>query len=180
MRQDGAQHSVWRQALRSALHIEWPNLEPGSALRCAAGVGVALGGALIFNRPAAGVFLAVGAVSAGFGSFQGAYRSRAAIMLLAASGMAASLFAGSLAGRSTLIDCAIAGTWALGAGLFVALGPAAAFIGLQSTVAVLVATAYPPISGAIVRALLVLAGGAIETLLVVMLWPLRRFQAERR
>jgi uncharacterized membrane protein YccC len=171
---------VWRQAFESALHIEWPNIEPAAALRCAAGVGVALGGALLLNRPAAGVFLAVGAVSAGFGSFQGAYRSRAATMLLAASGMAVSLFVGSLAGRSTLIDCAIAAAWALGAGLFVALGPAAAFIGLQSTVAVLVAIAYPAdLAGATGRASLVLAGGAIQTLLVVMLWPLRRFDAER-
>jgi hypothetical protein len=180
VRPDGAPHNVWRQAFESALHIEWPNVEPAGALRCAAGVGVPLGGALILNQPAAGVFLAVGAVSAGFGSFQGAYRSRAATMLLAASGMAVSLFVGSLAGRSTLIDCAIAATWALGAGLFVALGPAAAFIGLQSTVAVLVATAYPAaLSGATGRALLVLGGGAIQTLLVVMLWPLRRFDAER-
>jgi uncharacterized membrane protein YgaE (UPF0421/DUF939 family) len=180
VRHDDAQHSVWRQAFESALHIEWPNVEPAAALRCAAGVGVALGGALVFNRPTAGVFLAVGAVAAGFGSFQGAYRSRAAIMLLAAGGMAISLFAGSLAGRSTLIDCAIAGGWALGAGLFVALGPAAAFIGLQSTVAVLVATAYPTdLEGAAGRALLVLAGGTIQTLLVVMFWPLRRFHAER-
>jgi hypothetical protein len=103
-----APHSVWRQAFESALHIERANAEPAAALRCAASVGVALGGALLLNRPAAGVFLAVGAVSAGFGSFQGAYRTRAATMLLAGAGMAVSLFAGSLAGRSTLIDCIIA------------------------------------------------------------------------
>ena len=163
-----------------ALHVETGLVEPGSALRCAVGVGVALGGALILNQPAAGVFLAVGAVSAGFGSFQGAYRSRAAIMLLAAAGMALSLFVGSLAGRSTIVDCAIAAAWGLGAGLLVAIGPAASFIGLQSTVAVLIATAYPAdVTGAAGRALFVLAGGTIQTILVVMLWPLRRFHAER-
>jgi len=180
VRHDGAPHSVWRQALQSALHVEAGNLEPGPALRCAVGVGVALGGALLLNQPAAGVFLAVGAVSAGFGSFQGAYRSRAAIMLLATAGMAVSMFVGSLAGRSTILDCVIAATWGLGAGLLVSVGPAASFIGLQSTVMVLVATAYPAdVTGAAGRALLVLAGGAIQTVLVVMFWPLRRFGAER-
>jgi hypothetical protein len=180
VRHDGAPHSVWRQALESALRIEWGNAEPAAALRCTVGVGVALGAALLLKQPAAGVFLAVGAVSAGFGSFQGAYRSRAAIMLLAAGGMAFSLFVGSLAGRSTTLDVAIAAAWGVSAGLLVSLGPAAAFIGLQSAVAVLVATAYPSdFTGAVGRAVLVLGGGIIQTVLVVILWPLRRFQAER-
>jgi uncharacterized membrane protein YccC len=172
--------NVWRQALQSALHVEWMNVEPVSALRCALGVAIALSTALVLHQPAAGVFLAVGAVSAGFGSFQGAYRSRAAIMLSATAGMALSLFVGSLAGRSTAIDCVIASVWGFTAGLLVALGPAASFVGLQSAVAVIVAGAYPAdLRGAAGRALLVLGGGLIQTFLVVSLWPLRRFHAER-
>jgi uncharacterized membrane protein YccC len=181
VRQDEGPRSVWRKALESALHVEWANAEPAAALRCALGVGVALGSALLFKQPAAGVFLAVGAVSAGFGSFQGAYRSRAAIMLFAAGGMAFSLFVGSLAGRSTTLDVIIVALWGLGAGLLVSLGPAASFISLQSVVAVLVATAYPAdLTGATLRAVLVLGGGVLQTMLVVSLWPFRRFEAERQ
>jgi uncharacterized membrane protein YccC len=172
--------SVWQQALHSSLRIEWTQVEPLSALRCALGVAIPLAVSFLLNQPAAGVFLAVGGVSAGFGSFQGAYRSRAAIMMCATAGMALSLFVGSLAGRSTLIDCVIAAVWGFSAGLLVALGPAASFVALQSAVAVLVASAYPAdLAGAAGRALLVLCGGLFQTLLVVSLWPLRRFQAER-
>ncbi len=137
--------------------------------------------ALVAGQPVAGTFLAIGAVSAGFGSFQGAYRSRAAIMLLAAGGMAMALFVGSLAGHSTLVASVVAGASGLIAGLFVALGPAAAFVALQSVVAVLVAAAFPAdLHAAALRGLLVLAGGLFQVLLVVSLWPLRRFQHERQ
>ena len=102
-------------------------------------------------------------------------------MLFCALGMAFSLFAGSLAGHSILAATVVAAVWGLVAGLFVALGPAASFVALQSAVAVLVATAYPAdLHDAALRGLLVLGGGLVQTALVVTLWPLRRFQSERR
>jgi uncharacterized membrane protein YccC len=156
-------------------------VEPVAALRCTIGVGVPLVVALVLHRPGAGVFLAVGAVSAGFGSFQGAYRSRAATMLLASAGMGVSLFVGSLAGHSTVADALTVAIWGFAAGLLVAIGPAASFVALQSSVAVIVAGAYPAaVHEAALRGLLVLGGGLIQTFLVVSLWPLRRFHAERR
>jgi hypothetical protein len=137
--------------------------------------------AQLVRQPTAGVFIAVGAVSAGFGSFQGAYRSRAVTMLFCAVGMAFSLFVGSLAGHSTVIATAVAAVWGLTAGLCVSLGPAASFVALQSAVAVLVAAAYPSDLGhAVLRGFLVLGGGLLQIALVVTLWPLRRFQSERR
>jgi uncharacterized membrane protein YccC len=173
--------SIWKQAFASALHIEWAHVEPLAAFRCTVGVGVPLVMAQLVHQPAAGVFIAVGAVSAGFGSFQGAYRSRAAIMLFCALGMAVSVFVGSLAGHSTMTATAVAALWGITAGLFVALGPAASFVALQSAVAVLIAAAYPTsLNDAVLRGLLVLGGGLVQIGLVVTLWPLRRFQSERR
>ena len=102
-------------------------------------------------------------------------------MLFCAVGMAFSLFVGSLAGHSTVIATAVAAVWGLTAGLCVSLGPAASFVALQSAVAVLVAAAYPSDLGhAVLRGFLVLGGGLIQIALVVTLWPLRRFQSERR
>lgn len=173
--------NIWKQAFASALRIEWAHVEPLAALRCTLGVGIPVVVALLLQQPAAGVFLAVGAVSAGFGSFQGAYRSRAATMLFGAAGMAFSLFIGSLAGHWTIATTAVAAIWGLAAGLLVSLGPAASFVALQSAVAVIVFAAYPAdLADAATRGLLVLCGGLVQIALVVTLWPLRRFQSERQ
>ncbi|HQZ38330.1 MAG TPA: FUSC family protein [Vicinamibacterales bacterium] len=66
-------------------------------------------------------------------------------------------------------------------GLVVALGQGAALVGLQSIVALSIAGGYPSdFEGALGRAALVLGGGLIQTCLVVVIWPLRRFAVERR
>jgi uncharacterized membrane protein YccC len=167
--------------LGSALVVDWSQFEGTAALRCTVGVAVPLVAGLAIGQPAIGVFGAIGAVSVGFGSFQGAYRSRAAVMLFAAVGMALSVFVGSLAGHSDLTAIAAAALWGFGGGFIVALGPSASFVGLQSAVAVLIAGGFPAdLRGAAGRAALVFGGGLVQTLLVVMIWPLRRFSAERR
>jgi uncharacterized membrane protein YccC len=123
----------------------------------------------------------VGAVSVGFGSFQGAYRSRAAVMVYAAVGMAISIFVGSLAGHSDAAAVLTATVAAFLGGISVAIGPSAAFVGLQCGVAVLIAGGFPSdLRGASRAAAIVLGGGLIQTLLVVIIWPLRQFSVERR
>jgi hypothetical protein len=87
--------NIFHEAVASALRVHWSQAEPLAALRCTIGVAVPLLAAVSFIDSAAGIFVAVGAVAAGFGSFQGVYRSRARVMLLAV-GMAVSLFVGSL------------------------------------------------------------------------------------
>ncbi len=164
----------------AAFVVDWSLFEGTAALRCTVGVAIPLLLGLAFDQPGLGAFGAIGAVSVGFGSFQGAYRSRAAVMLFAAVGMALSVFVGSLAGHSDAAAIAVAAIWGLGGGLLVALGPAASFVGLQSVVAVLIAGGFPTgLADAAGRAALVFAGGLVQTLLVVMIWPLRRFRAER-
>src|SRR6185436_15426549 len=91
------------------------------------------------------------------------------------------IFVGSIAGHSNVAAVAAAVVTAFASGMFVAVGPSAAFVGLQSVVAVLVAGGFPTTaSGAAVRAAIVLGGGLVQTLLVVLVWPLRRFSVERR
>jgi len=169
------------QAIGSAWRIEWSQFEGPTALRCTVGVAIPLVAGLVFGQQSAGVFGAVGALSVGFGSFQGVYRSRATIMMAAACGMALSIFVGSVAGHSPFGAVAVAAIWGFGSGLLVSLGPAASFVGLQSGVAAIIATGFPSDAAtAFGRLLAVLTGGAIQTILVVVLWPLQRFPEERR
>ncbi len=173
--------STVSQAIRSTLEVEWGQFEGLAAVRCTIGVAVPLLLGLAVAEPLIGVFGAAGAVGVGFGSFQGAYRGRAAVMLLAATAMALSVSIGSLAGHSNTAAVSVAGIWAFTGGLLVALGHAASFVGLQAIVAVLVAGGYPSdLEGAAGRAALVFGGGLIQTFLVVVIWPLRRFTVERR
>jgi hypothetical protein len=78
---------------RNAPRVGWSEFELRAALRCRAGQAEPLVAAIATGRRPLGVFAALGAVSVGFGSFQGTYRSRATIMLVAAAGMALSMFA---------------------------------------------------------------------------------------
>jgi uncharacterized membrane protein YccC len=170
-----------RQILAPTLRVEWSQFEGRAALRCTIGVAIPLLVGAAFAQPSISAFGAVGAVSVGFGSFQGTYRSRAAVMVYAAVAMAVSIFVGSLAGLSNSAAIATAAFAAFASGLMVALGPAASFVGLQSVVAILIAGGFPDSTvGAAGRALIVFGGGLLQTLLVVMVWPLRRFSAERR
>lgn len=170
-----------RRLVRSILSVERRHLEPLAALRCTLGVAIPLLLGLVLQQPLLGVFGAVGAVGVGFGSFQGAYRSRAGVMLVAAISMAFSVFVGSLTGHSAAASILVATIWAFAAGLVVALGAGPTFVGLQSIVAILVAGGFPSdVGGAVARAALVLAGGLVQTFLVMTVWPLRRFSVERR
>ena len=170
-----------RSLIASILNVDWSRFEGVAALRCSVGVAIPLVVGVAIDQSAVGVFGAAGAVGAGFGSFQGTYRSRAAVMLLAALGMAFSVFVGSVATHSIGFAIGAAALWGFGGGLLVALGQAASFVGLQSIVTLLIAGGFPSdFPDAAGRAALVFAGGLIQTVLVVMIWPLRRFAAERR
>jgi hypothetical protein len=143
-----------RQILATTLRTDWSQFEPLPALRCTCGVAIPL---------VLGV--ATGWPSVGFGSFQGAYRGRVAVMLWAALGMAVSIVLGSLAGHSGVAATFVAAAWGFASGWLVALGPAASFVGLQSAVAAIIAqgfTATP--AEALLRGVIVFGGGLIQTL----------------
>jgi uncharacterized membrane protein YccC len=160
--------------------LDRAQLEPLAAIRCTAGVAVPLAAGLLLHQPWIGAFGAIGAVSVGFGSFQGAYLSRAAVMILASLGMGAAVFFGTVAAGFPFVAIALATITAFAAGQFVAVGPGASFVALQCGVAVLIAEGFPATRHvAALRAAVVLAGGLAQTVLVVSIWPLRRFSAER-
>lgn len=170
-----------RRLTASLVKVDRTRFEGAAGLRCTIGIAIPLLAGLAADQPSAALFGAFGAFGVGFGSFQGAYRSRAIPMLLATVGMAFSVFVGSLAGQSIATAVVVAGFWGFVGGLLVALGRAASFVGLQSILALIIAGGVSEDAGsAAARALFVLGGGLTQTLLVVMIWPLRRFSAERR
>src|SRR5581483_763767 len=75
---------------------------------------------------------------------------------------------------------ALAALWGFGGGLLVALGPAAAQIGTTGIILLVIFGAQPhPLGGALDPAALVLAGAALQTVLTVAAWPVRRYGPQR-
>ena len=152
-----ARVSTPRHILLSTMHVDPTCSRALAALRCTVGVAIVLVVGLVLRLPVVSAFGAVGAVSVGFGSFQGAYRSRAAVMVAAAAGMAFSVLLGSSAGSSDLASIAIADGRRLRQRHAGRARPLRSFVGLQCVVAALIAGGFPPTSrDAAIRAALVL------------------------
>jgi len=176
----GRRHAL-RPLIASILKVDWARFEGATGLRCTIGIAIPLLIGLAANQPSAALFGALGAFGVGFGSFQGAYRSQAIPMLGATLSMVGSVFVGSLAGHSIAMLVLVTALWGFVGGLLVAIGRSASFVGLRAILALLIAGGMPADAGdAAARALFVLGGGLAQMLLVVMIWPLRRFPAERR
>ena len=118
-------------------------------------------------------------MSVGFGAFQFLGGSRRAPMFWSTVGMSLSAMGGSLvghAGMGAVLNTAWAG---FAAGILLALGPGASWIGQQCAIVAVVASGYPVgWTVAADRALLILAGGGLQTLVMLAAWTLRYPAAE--
>ena len=170
-----------RQSLGNLRRLDRSQLTPVVALRVTVGVVLPLVVAVAAGRPGDGVAVAAGALSVGFASFQGVYRTRVRAMVLTACGMSVSTLVGGLVGGQPALLVLLTAVWALGAGLLTALGPAGTTVGLQCTVALIIVADFSMTPAqALGRAALVMVGGLLQTALVVGLWPLRTRGQERR
>ncbi|HZD65319.1 MAG TPA: hypothetical protein VE152_04400, partial [Acidimicrobiales bacterium] len=169
------------KAARGAVHLDRSKLSPLAATRAAVGFAVPLAVGAATGEVLMGVTASIGALAGGFASLQGTYRSRADTVVAATAGMALSAFVGATIGHLAGAAPVIVAAWGFGAGLLVAFGQAATIVGLQSVVGLVVFSqfALSP-TGAARQGALVLAGGLLQAVLIVVVWPLRRFPAERR
>jgi uncharacterized membrane protein YccC len=182
-----------RRAFRNAFVFDRKRADFGFAIRCSVGVAIPLVGALAAGHPALGVPGAMGAMSVGFTSKQGLYRTRAAVMLVTATAMALTTYLGATAGKSTVTLVLLMALFSYGYGVVSALGPSASSAALNAVVALIIfsgqaaqpmasaatsASALPP--AAVLQPLLVFAGGLVQTVLLVFVWPLIGYSAERR
>jgi uncharacterized membrane protein YccC len=160
--------------------FQWRDLALAQGFRAAIGVLTPLVIGVATGRMEYGSFAALGALPAGFVSFQGVNRTRVLAVLCASAGMAVSTFAGATAARQPLLLIPVVFGWAYIVGLLAALGPTVLAVTLQWPVALLIASALPLGPGdAALRAGLVLAGGLWQCLLVVTSWTVNRGSAER-
>ncbi|HEV7824025.1 MAG TPA: FUSC family protein [Mycobacteriales bacterium] len=170
-----------RQILRDVARIDRAQLTLGAGARGAVGVAVPLVLGLLLGHPEEGAAAATGALLTGYVSFQGVYRSRAWAMLATALGLGATTLLGEVVGASLLADAVMAAIGGLVAGYVAALGPSPVAVVRNWMIALLVAAGMPDgIGDPYFHAGLVLAGGLLQTLLVVVVTPVRRAPAERR
>lgn len=150
--------------------FDWTRFAPYEALLCLPAIAVTLFSGLVAHHPGAGTIAGGGAISVGFGSFQSIRNSRIAPMLLASLGMFAAAFVGTIAGHSVFVLACFSALWGFVYGLLAALGSGVSWVGLQSVIAMLVASGYPESLGtAAIRATLILGGGLLQTLLLALL-----------
>jgi len=161
--------------------FRWRNVTLGRAARATIGVLTPLIIGFATGHVEYGTFAALGAFPAGTVSFQGVTRTRVLLVVQAVVGMAISTFVGAAAayGMPWALVPVIA-AWCYVAGICAALGPAAIIVTTQWPVAVLIASAIPLSPGdAALRALLVLADGLFQGVLVVSSWAFTLGSAER-
>ena len=174
------QRSGFGHAARTALIFDTSKIQLGYVVRCTIGVAIPLVLALALGYPAFGLAAAIGALIVGFASQQGVYRTRAAAMLWTAFGITASTAAGALAAPHPIAMLLVAIAWGFAYGALVALGPAATVVGLNSCVMLALASSYSfDTQQVVIQSSLVLAGGLLQTLLMVAVWPMRRYGIER-
>ena len=134
----------------------------------------------VLGKPALGVAAAIGAFITGFTSLQGVYRTRLQAMLIAALGMALGSFIGALSANSTPGVIAATAVAAYACATVGQIGPVAATVALNSFVVfVLFSSQALGAEAALLQSALVLAGGIIQTLLLLASWPAAHLDVER-
>jgi uncharacterized membrane protein YccC len=173
----GAQTSFWGVLTR----FDYAKVSAYRALRNAAGVALPLIAGYAMGMPRGGLVVAGGALNVAYSDGSDPYKQRAKRMASAALLCAVAVFAGAISGSHAAFAIVMATVWAFTAGMLVALGTTASDIGVISLVSLLIYAAQPlSTHQAIISGLLALGGGLLQTALSVALWPVQRYEPERR
>jgi uncharacterized membrane protein YccC len=156
-------------------------LSPYVALRNSIGVLLPLVAGFALNMPRGGVVVASGALNVAYSDGSDPYAQRAKRMLSSSVLCALAVLFGALSGSHNAAAVIIATLWAFAAGMLVAAGTTAADLGVISLVTLLIYAAQPLTTHqALISSALALGGGLLQTALSVALWPVRRYEPERR
>ncbi len=166
--------------LRDAARLDRTQSDPVVAARNSVGVAAPLAIAELAGVVSAGLPSTIGALQTAFADRPGPYRLRMLRMLGTALAAGVTSACAVAASRSDLGSAALLFVLGFAAGMLLAGGPAATQVGTAATAAALLLGHIPqPAGNAVKVGLLVLAGGAGQTLLAVAGWPLRRHRPER-
>src|SRR6202050_3697119 len=133
-------------------------------------VAICLAAGLCIGRPGVGMIAAGGAMTAGFGAKQSIDDSRLLPMMFVSLGMAFAALLGVVIGHTNLLLVPIAALWGFGYGMLTRREAGYSWVGQQCVIFFLVASAFPAsVEDALDRALLILAGGALQVLSTAIL-----------
>jgi len=174
---EGAARKFWRILTR----FESAKLHPYTALRNTAGVVLPLIVGYAMGMPRGGLAVAIGALNVSYSDGSDPYAARAKRMLRAGVLCAVAVFAGAISGNRHLVGVLIACAWAFLAGMVVSISTTAGDLGVISTVSLLVYAAQPLTARqAAYSGVLALGGGLLQTGLSIAMWPVSRYEPERR
>src|SRR6266851_9882688 len=174
---EGTARVFWRLLTR----FDSSKLSPNLALRNSVGVLLPLAAGFALNMPRGGVVVASGALNVAYSDGSDPYAQRARRMLSSSALCSLAVLLGALSGSHNAAAVIIATLWAFAAGMFVAVGTTAADLGVISLVTLLIYAAQPLTTRqALISSGLALGGGLLQTALSVALWPVRRYEPERR
>ena len=173
----------------SAAHAFWQiltlfdsaKLSTHRASRNALGVVLPLITGFALHMPRGGLVVASGALNVSYSDSSDPYSIRVKRMLASSVICAVAVFVGAVSGKHMALSVTLAAIWAFIAGMFVAVGGAAPDLGIISLVTLLIyAAQHLTPREAAISGILALAGGFLQTALSVALWPVRRYDPERR
>jgi uncharacterized membrane protein YccC len=169
-------------AFRTALtHFDRTKIVPEVAIRNSIGFVAAIAIATAVRSPAAGAIAGVGALNVSYSDGRDPYNLRARRMLLSAALCAIAITAGAFSAHSNVTAVAAATLWAFASGMLVALGTTAGDLGVITLVTLVVFGARPLTPREAVESGLTAFGAAmLQMLLATALWPIRRYEPERR
>jgi len=174
---EGFARAFWRALTR----FDCSKLNPYMALRNSTGVVLPLIVGFAMNMPRGGLVVASGALNVAYSDGSDPYPQRAKRMLSSSVLCAVGVLCGALSGNHNVAAVIIATLWAFAAGMFVAAGTTAADLGVISLVILLIYSAQPLTTDqALISSALALGGGLLQTALSVALWPVQRYEPERR
>lgn len=166
---------------RIVTHVDRSKINVWQALRNTAGVVAPLIVGHALGMPRGGLAMASGALNVSYSDGSDPYARRAKRMLASTAWCSIAVLLGGLTAHSNVVAVCVATLWAFIAGMLVSLGTTAADVGVISTVVLVVysAQALTPMQ-ALQAAGLALSGGLLQIALSVALWPVRRYEPERR
>jgi uncharacterized membrane protein YccC len=174
---EGFARAFWRGLKR----FDSSKLSPHMALRNSIGVVLPLIVGYALNMPRGGLVVASGALNVAYSDGSDPYARRAKRMLSSSVLCAVGVLCGALSGHHNIAAVIIATVWAFTAGMFVVAGTTAADLGVISLVILLIYAAQPLTTDqALTSSALALGGGLLQTALSVALWPVQRYEPERR
>jgi uncharacterized membrane protein YccC len=171
----------WQAFWRGVLHMDTAKIDPWIALRNAMGVAIPLAVGIVIGMPLGGLAVASGALNVSYSDGRDPYKQRAKRMLAASVLCAVAVMAGGLAGHHNAVAIAMIAVWAFGSGMAITLGTTGESLGVISLVVLIIYAAQilTP-QRALQAGALAFAGGVMQMLLSLGLWPVRAYEPERR